>query len=64
MPGGAGAAVAEALAAAGVAKPLMMLGLPDEFVEHGEPAKLLSMCGLDAQGIERSIRERLAAQAA
>ena len=64
LPGGAGAAVAEALAAAGVAKPLMMLGLPDEFVEHGEPAKLLSMCGLDAQGIERSIRERLAAQAA
>lgn len=64
VQGGAGAAVAEALAAAGVAKPLMMLGLPDEFVEHGEPAKLLSMCGLDAEGIERSIRERLAAQAA
>ena len=61
---GIGLGVAEALAAAGVAKPLMMLGLPDEFVEHGEPAKLLSMCGLDAQGIERSIRERLAAQAA
>ncbi len=57
--GGAGAAVAEALSAAGISHPLVMLGLPDEFVEHGDPAKLLSMCGLDAAGIERSVRERL-----
>src|SRR5690606_35260529 len=57
--GGAGSAVAEALAAAGVAKSLLILGLPDEFVEHGDPARLLSMCGLDAAGIEASVRERL-----
>jgi len=62
VQGGAGAAVAEALAAAGLSKPMMMLGLPDQFVEHGDPAKLLAMCGLDAAGIEQSVRERLAAQ--
>jgi len=63
VQGGAGAAVAEALAVAGLSKPMMMLGLPDQFVEHGEPGKLLAMCGLDAAGIEQSVRERLAAQA-
>ncbi|MBH2017707.1 MAG: 1-deoxy-D-xylulose-5-phosphate synthase [Burkholderiales bacterium] len=61
--GGAGSAVAEALAAAGIVKPLLMLGLPDQFIEHGEPAKLLSLCGLDAAGIEQAIRSRLAATA-
>ncbi|MDO9237815.1 MAG: 1-deoxy-D-xylulose-5-phosphate synthase [Aquabacterium sp.] len=63
IQGGAGAAVAEALAAAGLSVPLMMLGLPDQFVEHGEPAKLLSLCGLDAAGIELAVRTRLAATA-
>jgi len=58
--GGAGSAVAEALAAAGVALPMLHLGLPDRFVEHGEPAMLLSMCGLDAAGIEQSILKRFA----
>jgi 1-deoxy-D-xylulose-5-phosphate synthase len=61
VQGGAGAAVAEALSAAELATPLLMLGLPDEFVEHGDPAKLLSMCGLDAAGIEGSIRKRVPA---
>nr|WP_315198152.1 1-deoxy-D-xylulose-5-phosphate synthase [uncultured Aquabacterium sp.] len=61
--GGAGSAVAEALAAAGIVKPLLMLGLPDHFIEHGEPAKLLSLCGLDAAGIEQAIHTRLAASA-
>jgi len=60
VQGGAGAAVAEALAAAGVAIPMLMLGLPDRFVEHGEVALLLAEIGLDAAGIARSIRERLA----
>ena len=63
VQGGAGSAVAEALAAAGIAKPMLMLGLPDEFIEHGDPAKLLSLCGLDAAGIEQAIRNRLAATA-
>ena len=49
---------AEALAAAGVVKPLLQLGLPDEFIEHGDPARLLSLQGLDAAGIEASVRQR------
>ncbi|MDP3249018.1 MAG: 1-deoxy-D-xylulose-5-phosphate synthase [Polaromonas sp.] len=56
--GGAGSAVAEALAAAGVVKPLLHLGLRDEFTEHGDPARLLALQGLDAAGIEQSIVER------
>ncbi len=58
--GGAGSAVGEALAAAGIEKPLLQLGLPDRFIEHGDPAALLAGIGLDAAGIERSIRERFA----
>ncbi len=56
--GGAGSAVGECLTEAGVAMPLLHLGLPDQFIEHGDPAKLISMCGLDAAGIEASIRKR------
>jgi 1-deoxy-D-xylulose-5-phosphate synthase len=62
--GGAGSAVAECLAAAGVQAPLLQLGLPDVFTEHGDPARLLSMCGLDAAGIEASIRERFGSRPA
>jgi 1-deoxy-D-xylulose-5-phosphate synthase len=56
--GGAGGAVGEALQAAGVVKPMLQLGLRDEFTVHGDPARLLSMQGLDAPGIEASIRTR------
>ena len=56
--GGAGSAVAEALAQAGVALPLLQLGLRDEFIEHGDPALLLAAQGLDAAGIEASVRSR------
>ena len=59
--GGAGSAVAEALHAAGVQKPLLQLGLRDEFIEHGDPAKLMALQGLDPAGIERSICDRFAA---
>jgi 1-deoxy-D-xylulose-5-phosphate synthase len=58
--GGAGSAVGEALQAAGVLKPLLQLGLRDEFIPHGDPARLLSLQGLDAAGIEGSIRARFA----
>ena len=57
--GGAGSAVAEALSEAGIATPVLMMGLPDAFVEHGDPQQLLSECGLDAQGIVRAVRARL-----
>jgi 1-deoxy-D-xylulose-5-phosphate synthase len=58
--GGAGSAVLEALAAAGLVLPVLQLGLPDLFVEHGDPAKLLALQGLDAAGIEASVRRRYA----
>ncbi len=60
--GGAGSAVLEALQAAGLDVPVLVLGLPDVFVEHGDPARLLAMCGLDAAGIEQSILKRFAAK--
>lgn len=56
--GGAGSAVAEALAHAGVCKPLLQLGLGDVFTEHGDPASLLAQQGLDAGGMESAIRAR------
>ena len=62
--GGAGSAVSEALQAAGVVKPLLQLGLQDEFIEHGEHAYLLGLQGLDAAGIAASITARLNALSA
>lgn len=64
LMGGAGSAVQEALAAARIELPVLTLGLPDEFIEHGDPAKLLSLCGLDAAGIEQSILKRFGARPA
>ena len=61
--GGAGSAVAEALAAAGVVRPILQLGLPDAFIEHGDPAKLMAMQGLDATGIQAFIEKRFPAHA-
>jgi 1-deoxy-D-xylulose-5-phosphate synthase len=56
--GGAGSAVLEALQAAELTNPVLTLGLPDRFVEHGDPAKLLAQCGLDADGIAAAITQR------
>jgi 1-deoxy-D-xylulose-5-phosphate synthase len=64
LPGGAGSAVMEALHAANLHNPVLSLGLPDEFIEHGDPAKLLSMNGLDADGIARTIAQRFGARPA
>ncbi|QXI39042.1 1-deoxy-D-xylulose-5-phosphate synthase [Pseudomonas xantholysinigenes] len=58
--GGAGAAVGEFLAREGVVKPLLHLGLPDIYVEHAKPAQMLAECGLDAAGIEASVKARMA----
>jgi 1-deoxy-D-xylulose-5-phosphate synthase len=58
--GGAGAEVARALENAGIKTPLLRLGLPDNFVDHGDTALLLAELGLDAGGIERSVVTRLA----
>jgi 1-deoxy-D-xylulose-5-phosphate synthase len=62
--GGAGSAVMEALHAAGITVPVLALGLPDVFIEHGDPAKLLAMNGLDADGIATSIAARFGARPA
>ncbi|MCL7941388.1 1-deoxy-D-xylulose-5-phosphate synthase [Halomonas sp. ATCH28] len=59
VAGGAGSAVNELLMAEGVQVEVLNLGLPDAFVEHGKPAELLAECGLDADGLEASIRARL-----
>jgi 1-deoxy-D-xylulose-5-phosphate synthase len=56
--GGAGSAVAEALAEAGIVVPLLHLGLPDRFIDHGEVSHLLAECGLDANGIVASVSAR------
>ena len=58
--GGAGSAVAEALQQAGVVRPLLQLGFPDIFIEHGDPVQLLAQQGLDASGIIASVRQRFA----
>ena len=58
--GGAGSAVLEALAAADMAMPVLQLGLDDTFIEHGDPARLLTLQGLDAAGIKASIARRFA----
>jgi len=57
--GGAGSAVSEALQAANVSISVLHLGLGDEFIEHGDPARLLALQGLDAEGIEAAVRKRL-----
>jgi 1-deoxy-D-xylulose-5-phosphate synthase len=37
---------------------VLQIGLPDKFIEHGDPVKLMAMNGLDAAGIEKSIQAR------
>jgi 1-deoxy-D-xylulose-5-phosphate synthase len=60
--GGAGSAVQEALQAAGITLPVLTLGLSDTFIEHGDPAVLMAMQGLDAVGIQKSIEKRFPVQ--
>jgi 1-deoxy-D-xylulose-5-phosphate synthase len=51
--------VCEALAQSD--KKILLLGLPDRFIDHGDPARLLASVGLDAAGITRSVRMALEA---
>ena len=57
--GGAGSAVNELVLDEGLAVPVLNLGLPDHFIHHGKRDELLAQQGLDATGIEASVRERL-----
>lgn len=56
--GGAGSACIESLLAAGIQRPVLQLGLPDDFIAQGDPARLLANCGLDSAGIVQAIRQR------
>lgn len=58
--GGAGSAVLEALQHLEFPRPVLVLGVPDVFTEHGDPLKLLAEMGLDAAGIEVAVRKRFA----
>jgi len=61
--GGAGSAVAESIAAAALAVPILHLGLPDHFIDHGDQNQLAALAGLNKDGILASIRKRLAESA-
>jgi 1-deoxy-D-xylulose-5-phosphate synthase len=58
LMGGAGSAVLEALQDAGITMPVLRLGVPDVFTDHGDPNKILATLGLNAEGIEASVRHR------
>jgi len=58
--GGAGSAVLEALQRLRIKAAVLQLGLPDHFIDHGDPALQLKSCGLDKAGIVTSVREKLA----
>ena len=60
VAGGAGSAVMQALQEHQILKPVLVLGIGDQFTEHGDPVKLMAMQGLDAKGIESQVRERFA----
>ena len=57
--GGAGSACIEALEQMQIERPVLQLGLPDSYIEQGDPVLLLAGCGLDAVGIRASIEQRL-----
>ena len=57
--GGAGAAVSEFLAAVNIVIPMLQLGLPDSYIDHGKHEAMLKHCGLDEAGIGKAIQTRL-----
>ncbi len=57
--GGAGSAVCEAMTSLGFNNKVLLLGLPDRFIDHGDPARLLASLGLDAEGIRASIEQAI-----
>src|SRR5699024_11013032 len=58
IAGGAGAGVAECLAAHGITLPMLHLGLPDAFLEHGSREEVLAMAGLDIDQLRQTILTR------
>jgi 1-deoxy-D-xylulose-5-phosphate synthase len=60
--GGAGAGVGEVLAAAGLQLPLLHIGIPDRFIEHGTRDTCLARAGLDLAGLSASVERWWALQ--
>jgi 1-deoxy-D-xylulose-5-phosphate synthase len=60
--GGAGSAIGELLVAEGLAVPLLHLGIPDRFIEHGSREECLAAAGLDAAGLSGAIERWWALQ--
>ena len=60
--GGAGSEIERVLAERGMKVPLLRLGLPDHFIDHGEQGQLLAELGLDKDGIVRAVRARAETQ--
>jgi 1-deoxy-D-xylulose-5-phosphate synthase len=59
VAGGAGSAVLEALGRHAITTAVLQLGLPDRFIDQGDPGIQIADAGLTAEGIAASIRERL-----
>ena len=62
LRGGAGSAVLETLQQLGLERPVLSLGLPDDFLEQGDPAQVMRACGLDQEGISKTLRSRFGAR--
>jgi len=61
--GGAGSAVLECISASSILCHVLILGIPDHYIEHDTPSRQWRACGLDQAGILKAVRQRLASQA-
>lgn len=59
VQGGAGSAVTELLHEWGIVLPVLQLGLPDTYIDHGDQTQMLADCGLSVDGIATAVAERL-----
>jgi len=62
VPGGAGAGVLEHLSQVGASTPVRIIGLPDEYIEHGSREELLAHARLDVEGLDEQINSMLQAE--
>lgn len=56
IAGGAGSAISEGMSRLGIVKPILHLGIDDEFPPHGDPKSLLKICGLDKDSVIDAIK--------
>lgn len=60
VAGGAGSAVLEFMQLEGLTTPVLLLGLPDEFIKHGTQEEIRAELGLDAPSMLKRIQQRQA----